>query len=266
MARSLVQAVDHGSVAVPDGPWRCPGRWVAWTAKPRSVDMARAQSSRPHESSVSVHAATLRATSRGATATTLDLRVPHPRHRRPAQRRQVHPVQRPDPQRRARRELPVRHDRAQRRRGAAARPAARGAREDLRLGEDRAGRGVLRRHRRHRQGRVARARGWATSSWPTSASPTRSARSCGCSTIPTSCTSTAASTRRRHRDHQHRADPRRPADAGEGGPAAGEGSADAEGPAAGAGGRAGRRRDPRRRHAPCSARASTSRRCASSRC
>ena len=40
-----------------------------------------------------------------------------------------------------------------------------------------------------------RARGWATSSWPTSASPTRSARSCACSTTRTSCTSTAGSTR-----------------------------------------------------------------------
>ena len=53
-------------------------------------------------------------------ATTLVLRVPHPRHRRAAQRRQVHPVQRADPQRRAGRELPVRDDRAERRRGAAA--------------------------------------------------------------------------------------------------------------------------------------------------
>ena len=39
------------------------------------------------------------------------------RHRRPAQRRQVHPLQRPDQERRARGELPVRDDRAQRRRG-----------------------------------------------------------------------------------------------------------------------------------------------------
>ena len=54
--------------------------------------------------------------------------------------------------------------------------AAGRARRAVRLGQGRAGHGVLRRHRRHRPGRVARARGWATSSWPTSARPTRSAR------------------------------------------------------------------------------------------
>ena len=46
----------------------------------------------------------------------------------------------------------------------------------LRLGQDRAGHGVVRRHRRHRPGRVARGRASATSSSPTSARPTRSAR------------------------------------------------------------------------------------------
>ena len=68
----------------------------------------------------------------------LAAREPHHRHRRPAQRRQVHPVQRPDQERRARGELPVRHDRAERRRRRRARPAAGRARRDLRLREDRA--------------------------------------------------------------------------------------------------------------------------------
>ena len=88
-------------------------------------------------------------------ATTLVSRVPHPRHRRPAQRRQVHAVQRADPQRRAGRELPVRDDRAERRRGAAARPAAATSwRRSSRSAQDRARRRVVRRHRRHRQGRL----------------------------------------------------------------------------------------------------------------
>ena len=55
----------------------------------------------------------------------LGRREPHHRHRRPAQRRQVDPVQRADQERRARGELPVRHDRAERRRGRRARRAAR---------------------------------------------------------------------------------------------------------------------------------------------
>ena len=45
---------------------------------------------------------------------------------------------------------------------------------------------------------------------------------------------------RRHRDDQHRADPGRPADPGEGGAAAGEGGPQREGPQAGARGGAGR--------------------------
>ena len=56
------------------------------------------------------------------------------RHRRPAQRRQVHAVQRADQERRARGELPVRHDRAQRRRRRRARPAAGRAGRAVRLG------------------------------------------------------------------------------------------------------------------------------------
>ena len=64
----------------------------------------------------------------------LAAREPQHRNRRPAQRRQVHPVQRADQERRAGGELPVRDDRAQRRRGGRARSAAGGARRDLRLG------------------------------------------------------------------------------------------------------------------------------------
>ena len=67
------------------------------------------------------------------------------------------------------------------------------ARRDLRLGQAAARHRVVRRHRRHRARRVARARGWATSSSPTSARPTRSARSSARSTTPTSSTSTARS-------------------------------------------------------------------------
>ena len=69
------------------------------------------------------------------------------------------------------------------------------ARRDVLLGEGRPGDGVVRRHRRHRRRAPARAPGWATSSSPTSARPTRSARSCASSPTTTSCTSTAASTR-----------------------------------------------------------------------
>ena len=61
--------------------------------------------------------------------TRLAVREPVYRNRRSAQRRQVHPVQRADQGRGARRELPVRHDRAERRRGRRARPAARRAGE-----------------------------------------------------------------------------------------------------------------------------------------
>ena len=88
-----------------------------------------------------------------------------------------HAVQRPDQERRARGELPVRHDRAQRRRRRRARPAAGRAGRDLRLGQsilpatvsfvDIAG--IVR-------GASRGARGWATSSSPTSARATRSAR------------------------------------------------------------------------------------------
>ena len=60
----------------------------------------------------------------GAAVRRLGCRGSHHRHRRPAQRRQVDAVQRADQERRARRELPVRHDRAERRRRRRAGPAA----------------------------------------------------------------------------------------------------------------------------------------------
>ena len=56
-----------------------------------------------------------------------------------------------------------------------------------------AGDGVVRRHRRASSGAPARGRAWATSSSPTSASPTRSARWSGPSPTPTWSTSTARS-------------------------------------------------------------------------
>ena len=74
----------------------------------------------------------------------------------------------------------------------------------------------------------------------------------------------------RHRDHQHRADPRRPADPREGGPAAGEGSADRQGQEGFSRQRASRRRRSLRRATPCMRqappRASTSSRRASCPC
>ena len=151
-------------------------------------------------------------------------RGPHHRHRRPAQRRQVDPVQRADQERGARGELPVRDDRAQRRRRRAARPAARrcwprsssseqivpatvsfvdiagivrgrergrGARQQVPRQHPRGRRdlpGDPRLRRRRRRPRRRRGRPG-----------------------------------RRHRDDQHRADPRRPADHREGDAAAGEG-------------------------------------------
>ena len=78
------------------------------------------------------------------------------RNRRTAQRRQVHPLQRPDAHAQGGGgELPVLHDRAQRRRRHRARRAPRAAREDLEVGEDRPGHDRVRGHRRPRQGRVA---------------------------------------------------------------------------------------------------------------
>ena len=113
----------------------------------------------------------------------------HHRHRRAPQRRQVDAVQRAHQGRGARRELPVRHDRAQRRRRPAARPAARRAGR----GSSRASRSCRPRSRSSTSPASsrarARARASATSSSPTSARPTRSARSCASSPTTTSSTS-----------------------------------------------------------------------------
>jgi len=70
------------------------------------------------------------------------------RHRRFAQRRQIHPLQRPDAGRHRGRELPLLHHRAQRRRGRGARraPAAAGGHRQARA--HRAGDRRIRGHRR----------------------------------------------------------------------------------------------------------------------
>ena len=70
------------------------------------------------------------------------------RHRRPAERRQVDPLQCPDQGRHRRGQLPVLHDRAQRRRGAGAGPAPERAGRDRQAAEVHPDRGRVRRHRR----------------------------------------------------------------------------------------------------------------------
>ena len=88
------------------------------------------------------------------------------RHRRPAQRRQVHPLQRPDQGRHRGRELSVLHDRAERRHRRAARPAPRTA------GGDRQARDASCRRSSSSSTSPAwsparpRAKAWATSSSP----------------------------------------------------------------------------------------------------
>ena len=112
------------------------------------------------------------------------------RNRRAAQRRQVHPLQRPHADAKGRGgELSLLHDRAQRRRRGRARRAPGAAREDLEVRArsfpprssswtSPASSGALR-----------RARAWATSSCSTSARSTRSWRSCAASRTRTSSTS-----------------------------------------------------------------------------
>ena len=103
------------------------------------------------------------------------------RHRRPAQRRQVHPLQRPDQGRHRGRELPVLHHRAERRHRRAARPAPR--RSWRRSSSPSAS------SRRSSSSSTSpawsparpRAKASATSSSPTSARPTRSSTSCAAS-------------------------------------------------------------------------------------
>jgi PTH1 family peptidyl-tRNA hydrolase len=113
---------------------------------------------------------------------------PQMRHRRPAQRRQVHPVQRPDQGRHRGGELSLLHHRAERRHRRSARSAP--------------GRSCPPSSSRRRCSRPssssstspawwpapARAKAWATSSWPTSAKPTPSSTWCAASTTRTWCT------------------------------------------------------------------------------
>ena len=82
----------------------------------------------------------------------LALHGPLDRHRRLAQRGQVHPVQRAHRERGAGRELPVRDDRAERRRRRGPRSAAGGARGPLRRAEGGPRLGHLPRHRGHLRG------------------------------------------------------------------------------------------------------------------
>ena len=125
----------------------------------------------------------------------LAARGTHHRHRRAPQRGQVDPLQRADQERRARGELPVRDHRAERRRRrrpgrAAARKLAELFGSAKVLPADRASSSTSPASSAARR----RARAWATSSSPTSASPPRSARSPGSSATTTSPTSTARST------------------------------------------------------------------------
>ena len=118
------------------------------------------------------------------------------RHRRPAQRRQVHPLQRADADGGGGgRQLSLLHHRAQRRRRRRARRAPR-----------QAGHASANRPPPSRPGSPSstspawcaappRARASATSSWPTSARSTRSPTCCAASRTPTSPTSRAASIR-----------------------------------------------------------------------
>ena len=115
------------------------------------------------------------------------------RHRRTAQRGEVHPVQRPDPQRGPGRQLSLRHHRPQHRRGGRARRPAPAPGRALRQRGDRAGHGRPSSTSPASSRGPRRGRGWATSSWPPSARATPSARWSGCSRTPTSSTWTGGS-------------------------------------------------------------------------
>ena len=118
------------------------------------------------------------------------------RHRRTAQRRQVHALQRAVLEAGRGRELPVLHHRPQRRRGARCPdPRFDALVQAVRAREPGAGHGRLRRHRRPGARRQPRARARATRSCRTSATATRSPTWCAASRTRTSCTSTAGSTR-----------------------------------------------------------------------
>ena len=196
----------------------------------------------------------------------LDARGSHYRHRRPAQRRQVHPLQRTHQERRARGELPVRDDRAERRRREPARPPAREAGRGLPLRADPARDGVVRRHRRHRP-RRERGRG------PRQPVPREHPRGrrdrAGRARLHRRRRRARRGRREpegRPRDDQRRADARRPADAREGRAAHREGSQDQAGRAGRARGRQGRAGRAGARHPAVHRPASTSRRSASWAC
>ena len=138
-------------------------------------------------------------------------REPLGRHRRPAQRRQVHALQRALVEAGRGGELPVLHDRAERRRRAGARPAVRRAGEALRAGA---------RSSRPRSTSstspgscAARRKGEGKGNAflaPHPRGATRSRTWCAASRTTTSSTSTAGSIPlRRHRDHRDRAGPAR---------------------------------------------------------
>ena len=110
----------------------------------------------------------------------------------PAERRQVHPLQRPHAHAKGRGgELSLLHDRAQRRRRRRARRAPGAAGEDLEVRAHHSRHDRVRGHRRARPRAPRRARASATSSCSTSARSTRSWRSCAASKTRTSCTSPA---------------------------------------------------------------------------
>ena len=118
------------------------------------------------------------------------------RHRRPAERRQVHPLQRADADRGGRgRQLSLLHHRAQRRRGRRARRAARQAGRHRQVGRRSSRRGSPSSTSPAWCAAPPRARASATSSSPTSARSTPSPTCCAASRTTTSPTSRAASIR-----------------------------------------------------------------------
>ena len=128
------------------------------------------------------------------------------RHRRAPERRQEHALQRAHRGRHPGRELPLLHDRAEPRRGAVPDRAARGARRHRPLGAGGAGDRRVRGHRGPRARRLARARASATSSWPTSARPTRSLQVVRCFEDPDVVhVDGHARSAARRRDHRDRA-------------------------------------------------------------
>ena len=139
------------------------------------------------------------------------------RHRRPAERRQVHPLQRAHQGRHRGGELSVLHHRAERRHRRGARPAAGRARRDREAAEGDRRRSSSSSTSPAWSRAPPRARASATSSSPTSARPTRSRTSCAASrTTNVIHVDGKVDPIVGHRDHQHRAGARRPRDGREG--------------------------------------------------